>query len=77
MVANNDTFIYFLGGSSISKIAGTFEVMVDCDRYDCSTNTWRKMSDMKYPKSHAYGAAMNGNRSSLLATAIGLVLRSD
>ena len=35
--------------------------MADCDRYDCSTNTWQKISDMKYPKSHAYGAAKNGN----------------
>ena len=52
MVANNDSFIYFLGGSLINHITSTFEVMADCDRYDCNTNTWQKISDMKYPKSH-------------------------
>ena len=61
VVANSDSFIYFLGGSLINQITGTLEVMADCDRYDCSTNTWQKISDMKYPKSHAYGAAKNGN----------------
>ena len=58
-VASDNNFIYFLGGS-LRQDNGQCKALPDADRYDLSTNTWDKISDLQEPKRNTCGAAACG-----------------
>ena len=58
-VASDNNFIYFLGGS-LRQDNGQYKALPDADRYDLSTNTWDKISDLQEPKRNSCGAAACG-----------------
>lgn len=53
-----DNFIYFLGGSR-KDCRPEEKALKDVDRYDLTTNTWEKMSDLQQARIGAYGAVVN------------------
>ena len=57
VVATENNFIYFLGGS-LSQDNGNVKALPGADRYDLSTNTWNKIADLQEPwRRYACGAA--------------------
>ena len=59
VVATENNFIYFLGGSL--KLDRQCKALPDADRYDLSTNTWEKIADLQEPwRRDPCGAAAYG-----------------
>ena len=58
-VVAKDNFIYFVGGRA-SPNRYDCERLWYADRYDLSTNTWDKITDLQEPRSEVSGAAAHG-----------------